>query len=223
MRRAIAWGAAVFVLTVVLNLPAAFVARQWNWPAGWQPAGVSGSLWHGHAARLGAFAPLQWQVRPWAGEARLSLGFQQRSWQVAVQGWPWNWRATLAPGAVNTLPPSLFALDGTWAGRLQVSGAWRSCRSTEGELLGRDLALLSPWMLNLGNSRLALKCSDGLRLLADLQLPTEHRFNIEADLQRQRVQVDGQVEADAAVTPLLVQARWLQPPAQTFSKVLGKR
>ncbi|WP_339532755.1 type II secretion system protein N [Pseudomonas mucidolens] len=223
MSRVIAWGALVFVLTLLLNVPAAFVARQLAWPSGWQPVGISGSLWNGRALRLGAFGPVQWTVRPWTREAQLNLGFQQRIWALSIHGWPWNWQATLAPEAVNPMPPSMFVLDGSWAGHLQVSGAGRTCRSAEGELLGRDLALLSPWTLNLGNTRLELKCRDGLRLSANLQLPAEHQFQIEADLQRQRLQVDGQVEPDAAVTPLLVQARWLQPPEQTFSKVLGKR
>lgn len=36
-RAVILWGIWVFSLTVLLELPAAFVARQLPWPAGWQP------------------------------------------------------------------------------------------------------------------------------------------------------------------------------------------
>jgi len=222
MSRSIAWGALVFALTLLLDLPAAFVARHVPWHAEWQPSGVSGSVWHGRATRLASLGPLEWEVRPWAGEVQLNLGFQQRLWEGSIRGWPWNWQAQLAPRAVSALPATAWVLDGRWQGRLQVNGAGRRCRSAEGELVGKDLALLSPWQINLGSTRIELQCRDGLQLLADLQLPGEHGFKVEADLQRQHVRVDGRVEADAAVIPLLVQARWLHPPEQTFSKVLGK-
>lgn len=213
------WAVVVFAVTVLLELPATFVARQVPWPAGWQPSGVSGSVWTGRAERIGALAPVQWHVRPW--QARFQLGFQQRLWGLSIHGWPWNWQAQLAPRAVSAMPAPMFVLDGRWEGQLQVNGSGASCRHTEGELLGHDLAVLSPWLVNLGNTRIQLQCRDGLRLLADLQLAAEHRFKVEAD--SQRLQVDGQVEPGAAVTPLLVQARWLQPAAQSFSKVLGRR
>lgn len=217
-RAVILWGIGVFALTLLLELPAAFVARQVSWPTGWQPSGVTGSVWNGRAARAGALGPVEWRIRPW--KAQMNLGFQQRIWALSVQGWPWNWQAQLAPRAVSALPAPMFVLDGRWEGRLQVDGAGAGCRKAEGELLGHDLAVLSPWLVKLGNTRIALQCRDGLRLLADLQLAGEHHFQIEA--QPRRLQVDGQIEPGAAVTPLLVQARWLQPAAQSFSKVLGR-
>lgn len=214
----IMWAMLVFALTLLLELPATFVARQVPWPAGWQPSGVAGSVWHGRAARVGALGPVEWHLRPW--KAQVDLGFQQRIWALSVQGWPWKWQAQLAPRAVNALPAPMFVLDGRWEGRLQVDGAGTGCRKTEGELLGHDLAVLSPWLVKLGNARIALQCRDGLRLSADLQLPAEHHFKIAAD--PRRAQVDGQIEPGAAVTPLLVRARWLQPAAHSFSKVLGR-
>ncbi|MBK3453510.1 MULTISPECIES: general secretion pathway protein GspN [unclassified Pseudomonas] len=217
-RAVILWGIWVFSLTVLLELPAAFVARQLPWPTGWQPSSVSGSLWTGRAARVGALAPVDWKIRPWA--AQVNLGFQQRIWELSIHGWPWNWQAQMAPRAVSALPAPMFVLDGRWEGRLQVNGAGMSCLRAEGELLGHELALLSPWLVKLGNTRIELQCRGGLRLLANLQLAAEHHFKIQAD--PQRLQVDGQVEPGAAVAPLLVQARWLQPAAQSFSKVLGK-
>ncbi|MBN0975831.1 general secretion pathway protein GspN [Pseudomonas hygromyciniae] len=217
-RGVITWAILVFALTLLLELPATFVARQVPWPAGWQPIGVAGSVWNGHATRVGALGPVAWNLRPW--KAQVGLGFQQRFWALSIQGWPWNWQAQLAPRAVNALPAPMFVLDGHWEGRLQVDGAGTGCRKTQGELVGQDLAVLSPWLVKLGNARIALQCRDGLRLLADLQLPAEHHFKIEAD--PRRLQVDGQIEPGAAVTPLLVQARWLQPAAQSFSKVLGR-
>ncbi|NMZ10039.1 type II secretion system protein N [Pseudomonas proteolytica] len=217
-RALITWAVLVFALTLLLELPATFVARQIPWPAGWQPSGVAGSVWHGRAARVGALGPVEWHLRPW--KAQVNLGFQQRIWALSVQGWPWKWQAQLAPRAVNALPAPMFVLDGRWEGRLQVNGAGASCRNTEGQLVGHDLALLSPWLVKLGNARIELQCSDGLRLLADVQLAAEHHFKVQAAAKR--LQVDGQVEPGAAVTPLLVQARWLQPAAQSFSKVLGK-
>ncbi|AIG01512.1 type II secretion system protein N [Pseudomonas fluorescens] len=216
MSRAIVlWGIGVFCLTLLLELPATFVARQLPWPSGWQPGGVTGSLWTGRAARVGALGPVDWTLRPWA--VQVNLGFQQRIWALQIRGWPWNWQAQLAPQAVSALPVPMFVLDGRWEGRLQVNGAGTGCRHADGELLGHDLAMLSPWRVKLGTTRIELQCREGLRLLADLQLAGEHHFKVQAD--PQRLQVDGQVEPGAAVTPLLVQARWLQPAAHSFSKV----
>ena len=59
MSRHIAWGVLVFALTLLLELPAAFVARQVPWPAQWQPDGVSGSVWQGRATRFASLGPLE--------------------------------------------------------------------------------------------------------------------------------------------------------------------
>lgn len=221
-RAIVAWAVGVFALTVLVQVPAAFVARQLGWPVGWQPEGVSGSLWDGRAARIGALGPVQWRLRPWAQDVQLNLGFQQRTWRLSIHGWPWRWQAQLAPRSTGTHTATLFVLDGEWEGHLQINGAGRSCRSTQGTLLGHDLALLSPWTVNLGNTRIQLQCTKGLRLLAQLQLDAEHSLKLDVDPQGQRARLDGHVEPGAALTPLLVQARWLQPTAQTFSKVFGK-
>lgn len=218
----VVWGVLVLTFTLLLNVPAAFVVRQLDWPPGWQPQMVSGSLWDGQMAQLGALGPVEWSVRPWAREIHVDAAFQQRIWALSLHGWPWDWQARLAPGVVSAAPAGSFVLAGQWGGGLNVSGAGRACRSSEGELRGTDLALLTPWVVSLGNTDIRLECREGLKLLATLYLKDEHRFDVEADWDRKRVKVDGRVEPTAAATPLLVQARWLSPGQQSFSKTLGR-
>lgn len=221
-RWTIVWGVLVLALTLLLNVPAAFVVRQLNWLPGWQPQAVSGSVWHGRMAQLGALGPLEWSVRPWVREVHVNAAFQQRNWAFSLHGWPWDWHAQLAPGAISATPAGAFVLAGQWAGRLNISGGGRVCRSSEGALRGTDLALLTPWLVSLGNTDIRLECGQGLKLLAVLHLKDEHRFDVEADWDLQKIKVEGRVEPTAAVTPLLVQARWLSPDQQAFSKTLGR-
>lgn len=216
-------GVAVFVATVALNVPAAFVARFIPWGAGWQPVAVSGTLWHGRMDRLGAVGPLTWRVQPWFGQGTLSAGFQQRLWALNVSGWPWAWQAQLEPVASQMTPATGYLLDGHWQGRLNLNGRGGRCLSSTGDLLGQHVAMLTPWTVVLGSAHLKLECRDGLRLLVDVQREGEHRFEAELDPISRRVKLNGKVEPDAMVTPLLVQAGMLKAGAAQFETVLGGR
>ncbi|MCV4281430.1 type II secretion system protein N [Pseudomonas capsici] len=216
-------GALVFALTLLLNMPAAFVSRFVAWAPGWQPQGVAGTVWHGRAEQLGSVGPVSWRLRPWMGQSLVSVGFQQQAWELKVQGWPWAWRAELLPAGSLVTPATAYVVDGRWQGRLLMQGRGAQCTSGEGSLQGRDLAVLSPWMVVLGNAHVALECRDGLKLLADVRREGEHRFEIGLEPVNRRMKLSGQVEPTAMVAPLLVQAGLLKAGSSQFETVLGKR
>ncbi len=216
-------GASVFILTLLLNLPAAAVARLINWPPGWQPQTVSGTLWDGRVERIGMIGPLAWKLQPWFGMGLLEGGFQQQAWALALNGWPWAWRAELIPGAPLVAPASGYALDGQWQGSVHVQGRGSRCTAGGGELLGQDMALLSPWMMVLGNARLTVECRDSLQLLVDVRREGEHRFEGRMDPFAQRAQISGEVRPEASVTPLLIQSGMLKAGESRFERTLGKR
>ncbi|GAB7528575.1 hypothetical protein PS3A_09840 [Pseudomonas sp. 3A(2025)] len=212
-------GALVFALTLLLNLPAAWALRLIDWPAGWQPEEVSGSLWNGRVQRAGALGPLSWQLRPW--RAQVDAGFAQQQWTLSASGWPWNWQAQLAPGDAATAVNGRYLIDGHWQGRLQIAGQGSRCLRARGELHGRDIGLLTPWTLVLGEARLSLDCQQGLQGLADVQRIGEHRLEARFDARTGQVQLSGQVLPNAPLTPLLVQAGLLKAGDERFEKVLG--
>lgn len=214
---------AVFFATLLWNLPAALIARLVNWPAGWEPHIISGTLWNGRAEQAGPVGPLAWKLRPWLGEAQLDGGFQQQAWGLSISGWPWSWQADLLPGAAMATPPASYSLDGHWRGRIQIKGRGSRCTSSEGELNGENMALLSPWMMVLGNARLTVDCSDTLRLLADVRRDGEHQFDARFEPFARRTVIRGKVEPEASVTPLLIQAGILKAGETTFETTLGKR
>lgn len=216
-------GAAVFVLTLLLNLPAAVVARFVDWPPGWQPQAISGTFWNGRMAALGSVGPVTWTFRPWVGQGRVNAGFQQQAWALSLSGWPWAWQAELTPGAPLVTPAAGYVLDGQWRGRVRIQGRALRCASSEGEVYGEDMALLSPWTMVLGEARFRLDCRDGMHLLADVRRQGEHRFEARLDPVARRLKLSGQVEPDASVTPLLIQAGLLKPGEADFEKMLGKR
>lgn len=222
-RRLWVLGAVVFTATLLLNIPAAFLARFVPWSPAWQPVAVTGTLWNGRMDRLGALGPLVWRVQPLIGQATLSAGFQQRMWALNISGWPWAWQAQLEPVASQLTPPTGYVLDGHWRGRVQLNGRGAKCLSSAGDLQGQDVALLSPWTVVLGSAHLTFECRDSLRLLVDVQREGEHRFEARLESDTRRVRLSGWVEPDAVVTPLLVQAGMLKPGASQFETVLGKR
>lgn len=215
-------GAVVFVLTLLLNLPAALIARTIDWPSGWEPKIITGSLWTGRAEQIGPFGPLAWKLRPWLGEAHIDGGFQQQAWGLSISGWPWAWRADLLPGAATVTPSAGYALDGQWRGRLQIEGRGARCVSSEGELVGDDMVLLSPWMMVLGNARLNVDCREKILLLAQVARNGQHRFDARIDPFTRQTQITGQVESEAGVRPLLIQAGLLRPGETRFERTFGK-
>ncbi|MGE8384594.1 MAG: hypothetical protein ACN6PL_13100, partial [Pseudomonas putida] len=99
-RKGVAWILLVFGLTVLVELPAAWVARG----AGLPVREASGSLWQGQAQQLGPVGPLRWSVQPWRLQATAQLGFQGQAWQLRAEGWPWRWRLeATAMGAQATV------------------------------------------------------------------------------------------------------------------------
>lgn len=220
MRRSL-WvlGGCVFVLTVLLNMPAKVLLGVVSWPVGWQPEAVSGTLWTGRMERLGMVGPLRWNLRPWVGELQADVGFQQRDWRVSVSGWPWAWRAELAPGSALATPSTGYVVDGRWQGALRFAGQGGKCRSAEGNLRGEGMALLAPWMVVLGDAQVRVLCEDGLRVSADVRREGEHDFKVAYEPGSRKLEVVGEVEADAAVMPLLVQGGMLKPGDRRFERV----
>ncbi|RRV06016.1 hypothetical protein EGJ27_15125 [Pseudomonas sp. v388] len=216
-------GGVVLALTVLLNLPASLIARTISWPPGWQPEGISGTLWSGNAVSVGPIGPLIWKWRPWMAEAQFSGGFQQQAWDLSVTGWPWAWQADLLPGEPLITPPSAYTLDGHWKGRLQLRGRGSRCTASEGELRSEDMALLAPWMMVLGNATLNVDCREALQVLADVRREGEHRFTVNAEPLARRATIAGEVEPQASVTPLLRQAGILKVGESRFEKTLGWR
>lgn len=214
-------GVVVFVLTLLLNMPAAFVARFIPWSPDWQPVAVAGSVWKGRMDRLGAVGPLVWRLQPWIGEGKVTAGFQQRSWELQLSGWPWLWQAQLALGGSQITAQTGYVVDGDWQGSLRIKGRGTTCQSSEGELRGRDVALIAPWTVVLGSAQLKLECRVGLQLLVDVQREGEHRFEARIEPVVRRIKLNGWVEPDAMVTPLLVQAGMLKAGASQFERVLG--
>lgn len=212
-------GALVFALTLLLNLPATWALRLVDWPDGWQPEQVSGSLWNGRVQRAGALGPLSWQLRPW--RAQVDTGFARQRWTLTASGWPWNWQAQLAPSVATTGVDSRYLIDGHWQGRLQIAGQGGRCVHASGELRGRDIGLLTPWTLALGEARLSLDCHQGLQGFADVQRIGEYRLEARFEARTGRLQLSGQVLPNAPLTPLLVQAGLLKAGDERFEKALG--
>lgn len=214
-------GALAFALTLLCNLPASWLLRGVDWPPGWQPEQVSGSLWHGRIERLGVVGPLSWQLRPWQRQLQVDADLQQHAWALRVQGWPWDWQARLQPRSAVATARSEYLLDGQWQGALQIDGRGSRCVDSQGELGGQHLAMLAPWSLALGSARITLNCQQGLQLLADIERAGEHRLQARLAPAQQRLQLSGQLQPDAAITPLLVQAGLLKAGAGQFEKRFG--
>jgi general secretion pathway protein N len=216
-------GIAVFIVTLLFNVPAALIARLVDWPEGWEPKMITGTLWTGRAEQIGPLGPVVWRLRPWLGVAQVDSGFQQQAWGLSINGWPWAWQADLLPGAAMVTPSAGYALDGQWQGRLRVEGRGARCLSSEGELVGNDMVLLSPWMMVLGNARLSVDCREKLQLRAQVARDGQHRFDARFDPFARLAVIDGQVESEAGVRPLLIQAGLLRPGETHFERIFGKR
>lgn len=206
-RRGWLWALLVFTVTLLAELPARWVLAPLSVPL----AGISGSLWHGHAERLGDLGPLHWQWQPWRLRAQASAGYQGQRWQLEVAGWPWAWQASLQPVSDPHTRVTGYRLAGQWQGRIVLTGNAARCRSAEGHVQVDGLALQAPWQLELGQARLALECSSGWKLAGQLSLAGEHQADLAADLLARQARLTGRVEPGAALQPLLVSAQWLAP------------
>ncbi|EWC43373.1 hypothetical protein [Stutzerimonas stutzeri] len=210
------WAVLVFALALLLGSPAAFWLARVDWPEGWEPQAVSGSLWRGRMGSIGQFGPVTWEVSLWRPGIDALAGFQQRGWAASVRGWPWAWQASLQEqGPLNGQPP-LILVDGEWQGRLDVEGQWRRCESSTGQLQVPELRLVSPWVMLLGQGRVRLDCSEGARMLASLAREGEHHFEAEADLLARRTHLSGRIEGGAELAVLLRQFGLLGPGQQRF-------
>ncbi|MFJ4157323.1 type II secretion system protein N [Pseudomonas sp. NPDC089752] len=210
------WIGLVFCLTLLIELPAAWVVRV----AGLPLHDVSGSLWRGQARQAGPAGPVQWTVRPWRLQADAQLGFQGQGWQVRVEGWPWRWRLEALTLGAQATAQTDYRLAGQWQGRLQLQGAGRQCRTSEGRFTVNDLALSQPWSLGLGQGWLEMDCRTGWRLHGLVVQPGQHQLSVDADLVERRAQVAFELQPDAELIPVLRGAQWLSPQAKAGNRSL---
>jgi general secretion pathway protein N len=208
-RRGLVWAGLVFSVTLLVELPASWVARGIGLPM----QDVSGSVWEGRAGQLGPVGPVQWTLQPWRLQANAQLGLQGQGWQVQAEGWPWRWRLEAAALGAQATAPSAYRMAGQWQGVMRVQGAWRQCRASAGRLTVTDLALSEPWSLGLGQGRVDISCRSGWHLHGQLSQQGQHQLALDADLLARRAQVTVEVKQDAALIPLLRGAQWLGPQA----------
>ncbi|MBA1197703.1 type II secretion system protein N [Pseudomonas plecoglossicida] len=202
--RVLLWPALVCAVTLLVELPAS-----WLLPG----RVVSGSLWQGQAEQVGDVGPLRWQWRPWRMQAEVRLAYQGQAWLARLSGWPWRWRVEVEALEAAPSVPVAYRLAGQWQGRVSVTGSWRQCAGTEGRLQVTDLALVSPWSLQLGQGWLAMHCAGDWRLQGALAQQNQHQIDLDADLLARRARVAFEVQPEAALTPLLRGAQWLGPQA----------
>ncbi|NIF29615.1 general secretion pathway protein GspN [Pantoea sp. Tr-811] len=211
------WCALVFAVTLLVQLPAAWVARAVGLPL----VDTSGSVWQGQARQLGPVGPLQWSVQPWRLAAETRLGFQGQGWRLNAQGWPWRWRLQAQALGAQAALPTAYRLAGQWQGALQLQGAGSRCTGSDGRITVTDLALSEPWALGLGQGWLALECHEGWRVNGQLEQQGQHVVQVQADLIRRKAQVVFEVQQEAALLPLLRGAQWLGPQALAGRRELG--
>ncbi|MBF8779864.1 general secretion pathway protein GspN [Pseudomonas fulva] len=211
------WLLLVFCLTLLVELPAAWVVRALGLPA----EQVSGSLWHGEARRLGMAGPLHWDWRPWRAEAIARFGFQGQGWQAQATGWPWAWQVELQALQPQRTVEANYRIVGQWQGSIRLRGANRRCQAAQGRLEVTDLALSAPWSLALGQGHVQMDCRQGWRLLGHLNLAGQHQASLDADLPGRRAQLRVEVQKDAAIAPVLRGARWLDEGRASLDRRLS--
>jgi len=204
-----AWVVLVFVVSVLVELPANWVVRAFGLPM----RDASGNLWQGQAQQLGPVGPLHWTVQPWRLQANAQLGFQGQGWQLRAEGWPWRWQLEARAMGAQVTVATDYRLAGQWQGALRVQGAGRQCRVSEGRVTVTDLALSQPWSLGLGHGWLEMDCRSGWHLRGQLAQQGQHQLAVDADLPARRAQVMVELQPEAALTPLLRGVQWLGPQA----------
>ncbi|AVD81899.1 general secretion pathway protein GspN [Pseudomonas sp. SWI6] len=215
-RRGLLWMALVFGLTVLVELPASWVARA----SGAALGGVSGTLWHGQAQHWGAVGPLRWTLQPWRLVAIGELGYQGQAWQLRAEGWPWRWRLQVQATGAQATAQADYRLAGQWQGTLTAQGSGLNCQGSAGRLQAVDVAVSAPWSLALGQGSIELDCRAGWHLLGHLALQGQHQVNLDADLMQRTAQVRFQMQPDAALTPVLRGAQWMEAQATSGQRRL---
>ncbi|MGS7252789.1 hypothetical protein ACQ7NP_16875 [Pseudomonas anuradhapurensis] len=208
-RTSAAWVLLVFVLTLLLELPASWVAHVFKLPL----REASGSLWQGQAQQLGPLGPLRWALQPWRLQASAQVGWQGQAWQLRAEGWPWQWQLTATALGPQLTTTADYRLAGQWQGGLRVEGAGRRCQGSDGRLQVTDLALSEPWSLGLGQGWLEIDCGNGWHLRGQLAQQGQHHLAMDADLPGRRARLVYELQPEAALTPLLRGAQWLGPQA----------
>ncbi|OEC33828.1 general secretion pathway protein N [Pseudomonas cuatrocienegasensis] len=215
-RWAILWAVAVFSGALLLGAPVSFWARWVNWPDGWQPQALSGSLWQGQAAQLGPLGPVSWQLALVGPRAEVRAGALQRQWHLQIEGWPWQWQARLKDAGSLVTPEQPFSLEGDWQGHIEVSGRGRRCLSSTGSLRATQLDLLAPWTMPLGQAELTLDCQDHTHLLARLERAGQHQIAVDVQLAARTTEIDGRVASNSQLSGLLRQIGVLEQGQQAF-------
>ncbi|WP_085673421.1 MULTISPECIES: type II secretion system protein N [unclassified Pseudomonas] len=213
-RRGLLWCGLVFTLTLLVELPAAWVVRG----IGLSARDVSGSVWQGQAQQLGPVGPLRWTLQPWRMQANAELGFQGQAWQLRTEGWPWRWRLDAAALAPQATAPTDYRLAGQWQGGLRMQGSGRQCQSSEGRVSVTDLALSEPWSLGLGQGWVEMDCRAGWRLRGQFVQQGQHELKLEADLLAHQATILLDLQPDAGLTAVLRGIQWLGPQALSGQK-----
>lgn len=216
-RRAALWVVLVFGLTLLLELPASWLARALALPA----EGVSGSLWQGEARQVAEVGPLRWRWQPWRLHGQARFGYQGQEWEVQLRGWPWDWHAQLQALGARPGGVSAYRLAGQWKGAIRLQGAGRQCRGAEGRIVVDDLALITPWSLGLGQGWLQVDCSKGWHLAGQLTLAGQHQAALDANLLARQAQLNVELQADAALLPVLRASRWLDTGATRMQRLIS--
>jgi len=217
----VAWGLIAFAVVVLLGSPAAFWARLVDWPNGWRPQSVSGTLWDGRAQQIGPLGPVSWQLGLAGPVADVQIGALQRRWLVTLRGWPWQWQASLRDDGSTATSEQQVQLEGEWGGQVDIRGRGQECTSSSGSLTAARLDLLAPWAMPLGKGELRIDCSGSPRLHARLEQAGQHRFVLVANLSARTTELEGTATNASEFAGLLRQFGLLGPGQEAFQARFG--
>lgn len=210
---------AVFGLTLLLGWPVARLLERLPLPDDLKLGEVSGNLMQG---RIGTLAGPGWQAGPLTW--RLSMGrpttlkgellFSGQYWQLALEGWPWQWRGKLQPesGGAGFRPPTdtRFQWQGQWSGAIEVQGRDAACLSADGALHSDNLRLTAPLTADFGAVDLRLICADAVRIRVAGQ-GIDHRLVFDVDLSARRSRLTGSIGGASPLAEPAVQLGLLKP------------
>lgn len=190
----------LFVVTLALGWPLAGWSRWVDWPPGWQPQGLHGTLLAGRIERLGPppfpLGPVEWHLQSvFPPRLQASLALHQDRWQLQAHGWPWQWQGqvTVARGAWQDTAGLRW--QGRWHGELAWQARGMRCLATHGQLQADDVLLTAPLTLPLGQLQARLQCGPHAGLLAELQQPGRHRLSLRLDGLARQASLVGELDA----------------------------